>query len=252
MRMIRVVAIGAIFFISSFVFQLASAADQAFQGSEVTAENLIRNTLRQFLEKLESEKDPKGAEKIIEILRGLGFQSPDELANATVDSSVRFRIFVVGLNALRNLQKEGTFELTETNGFIYPIMVLDKNNMQLRSSATVVIDPNEKSKDRGLRLTQLGSPALVRLLLQAKNHLLDERKTKACECFLVSVPALSRHFLGDKTGGNFMMRVLQDGPGKLKKGQLLTAEKVFAELSDEAKKNQYDMPRRPRADALEP
>ena len=63
-----------------------------------------------------------------------------------------------------------------------------------------------------------------------------------CKCFMIWIPALKQYLLGVQTSGEFKIKMLRNGPGDLKKGQLVSASEVFKELAKEAKTKKYDYP----------
>jgi hypothetical protein len=219
------------------------------QGLEFGSEQLIKDKQDKlvviqkklgFLEKSLKEALKEDTVKQ-NLVTDLGFHSVEELASVQVGQS--FEIFHVGLDQLQAFQvvKDPKTLLSKTTSVIYPLFVTVAGKPELRSSATVSRMPGEKDQKPVVRLTQLGSPELIKLLEAGRGDLLNRYKSP-CKCFVVSVPALSRNFLGDEIEGRFMIRVLEDGPGKLKMGELLSADQVFEELSKVAQTDRYNLP----------
>jgi hypothetical protein len=193
-----------------------------------------------FLE--ESLKQVPGEDALKQdLVTDLGFNSVEELASVQIGQS--FPIYHLGLDQLQAFKtvEDPKTLLSKTTSFIYPLSVPVAGKPELRSSAIVSITPGKEGRKPVVRLTQLGSPELIKLLETGRDDLLNQYKTP-CKCFVVSVPALSRNFLGDEIEGRFMIRVLEDGPGELKMGDLLSADQVFTELSKVAQTGNYEMP----------
>lgn len=209
------------------------------------AETLVQNRLRQLFDKYEllQRQNEKSAAKVRERVKELGFKSTQELAVAKVSCTFldAFPVFFVPLEVLRNYQRGDDPRplLGKANGVICPIVVLEGGKPQVRSSASIVIDQDVK-------LTQLGAgaPLPIQLLTKARANLLKEREASSCRCFVIFT-GLDRGFLGDETSGTFMIKVLVDDLGKLRKDDLLLAKQVFDELSNEAKDKKYDVPDSP-------
>jgi hypothetical protein len=181
--------------------------------------------------------DAKGSRRFDLYVKGLGFESINDLTKAMVGKPVPF--YSLDLDRLRSIPQDQDIDpwslLTETGGAIVPILAENK----IRSSATVFIAPGVDKDKQPVKLGPLGSGR--------DTQLLREIQSSSCKCFVIRASALDRQFLGegDKSQPSFMIRVMADGPGKLKKGDVLDAKQVFAELSCEAKKSRYDMPDRP-------
>lgn len=229
------VVLGINFLIFDYV-RADTQVNQIKQGLINEAETLIREKLDQLFKKYSEKKDDP---KISERIKYLGFDQVSDLTNAKAGSP--FKVYMVRLDELQSYQTGSDPRplLHETNGRIFPLMLND----QVRSSAMVDLSKKDQDDEFILRVTQLGSPSLIKVLAEFRQEL--EQK-KECEgtCFVVWIPALKRYFLGDKTSEGIKLKVLIDGPGvELKKGDFLPAEQVFLILQSEVQKNQrYEFP----------
>ena len=208
-----------------------------WQGPGVDAGEKVQALLKRLNAKFIVE-DEKKATKFANYVKGLGFDSVDELSTATAGQPVP--VYSIHLDKLRAIKTGEDIKpwsvLTETGSAILPILV----QKEIRSSATAFVVPDEHTDKPSVELGPLGS--------RNDTQLLREIKTRSCKCFVIRASALDRQFLGegDKANRSFKIRVMADGPGKkLKKGDYLDAEEVFAELSREAKRPGYDLPDRP-------
>lgn len=246
MRIIMLAIILAAFVLSSFLpIHPASADTLPLQETDSVAGKAIQNTLSGLYKNLEEHSFvPQKAQKAEEAARALGFESLQQLSTAKVGPG--FPIFYVRLDKLRGYQT-GTDPwplLIKTNQSIYPLMVLQDNGLQVRSSATVSTLQDEKSKSMTSRVTELGDPELIRLLTETKKNL---QKDVLCVppfiCFVVSIPALNLHLFGFRNERTLEFNIvsLDHLPGQLKKGGIRTAAEVFKELQIVANDQKYDM-----------
>jgi hypothetical protein len=229
------VALGINFLIFDHV-RADTQVNQIKQGLINEAETLIRQRLDQLFKKYSEKKDDP---KISERIKYLGFDQVSDLTNAKAGSP--FKVYMIRLDELQSYQTGSDPRplLHETNGRIFPLML----NEQVRSSAMVDLSRKDQGDEFILRVTQLGSPSLIKVLTEFR-QVLEQKKGCESTCFVVWVPAIKRYFLGDKTSEGIKLKVLIDGPGeKLKKGDFLPAEQVFSILQSEAQKNQrYEFP----------
>jgi len=164
--------------------------------------------------------------------RDLGFESPDEVANATLGEPLP--ILFVRLDQLRGYH-EGTDVnslLGQSNEVNFPVMA----NNQVRSSV-VVEQVNGK-----WRTGTLGNGALAR-------HIAAVRRDRtgaagAGQQALVHVGALGLHFFGERgTDNKWRLTPLVSNPElNLAAGQALPAEEVFTRLAVAAKRLRDDAP----------
>ena len=218
---------------------VGAAAHQMSQSKQEVlneAEALIRETLDQLFKKYSEKKEDS---RIIDRVKSLGFDKLGDLRDAKAGSALA--VYSVRLDELQSYQtgSDPWPLLQKTNAWIFPLLV----NQQVRSSAMVNISRKDQGDEFNLRVTQLGSLSLIKVLTEFKNEM-EEKKECVGECSVVWIPALKRYFLTDKTPAEFKIKVLRDGPGdKLKKGQLLPADQVFSILQNEAQKIQrYEFP----------
>lgn len=243
MRIPLVAFVGLVVMSSFYFLHVAAADDKTFQGPDPATEKVIRDSLDQ-LEKTFGRRgfgfqDEQNLKEELIKLRGLGFESTDQLAKATIGQG--FPLYVVRLDKLKIYDK-GTdpwFLLAKTDASIYPLLV----NLEVRSSATVSFQEEQKDKTKIPRVAEMGNPEFIRLLTEARTEL---QKGGGCllpsECFAVSIPALSLHLFGyrDERTKQFLIVTLNHVQGQVKKGDFGTAKDVLEELSSEAKKQKYD------------
>jgi hypothetical protein len=219
--------------------QATMAEDVAFEGSETDVARKVQNVLSKLSAKaFEFEKDAAQRQRFDAFVKGLGFGSVDDLLNATVGSAVP--IFSIHLRRLQAIQNERSVEpwslLTQTHGAFVPISIKQK----IKSAVTVSVDSSSHAPNAFVTVDILGS--------RAGRMVFAEIEARPCKCFAIVVNALDRHFLGEgsRTQPSFNVRVLEDGPGNLKKGEVRDARDVLVELSTEAKnRKKYDMPKEP-------
>lgn len=242
-------------FIGLVVLSLPSiphaAADDAtpFQGPDETTEKVIRDSLLQLHDEYGARgfgfQDAPPAEQDISKLRGLGFDSLDQLAKATIGQG--FPLYVVQLNTLRSYAK-GTDPwslLAKTTASIYPLIVLHGRNMEVRSSATVSFQQGPDGKTTLPWVAEMGNPDPIRLLTEARMQLQKEgRCLLPSDCFAISIPALSLHLFGyrDEGAKEFKIVTLNHVHGHVKKEDFRAAKDVIEELSSESKNQRYNRP----------
>jgi hypothetical protein len=176
------------------------------------------------------------------MLRELGFESADQLAKATIGHG--FPLYVVRLDKLRAYDKgpDPWSLLVKTDASIYPL-VLQGKNLEVRSSATISFQRDQKDKTKIPRVAEIGNSDLIRLLTEARTEL---QKGDGCllpsECFAVSIPALSLHLFGyrDERTKHFLIVTLNTVRGQVKKEDFRTAKDVLEELSNEVKSLNFD------------
>lgn len=209
-------------------------------------ESLIEDAFSRLFDFKISGLDPSTAESYA---TELGFASVEEARRAR--PKVPFPIYHVRLDQLRAYSeqdnpKSDTGELLRellinTHSWIFPISTTKHEPPQVRSSVTVV------AIGKDLRISQMESPELVQQLTTARMEAKYRHPDLGCSCIAIGIPALSRTFFGDMTTDIPMIKVLEDGPGTLKKGAFLQAKQVFQELSREAQDSRYDAPPRSRS-----
>lgn len=249
MRIPSVAFVGLVI-MSSFCFlHVAAADDKTFQGPDPATEKVILVSLHR-LEKMFGRRgfgfqDEQNSKEKLSRLRGLGFESADQLAKATIGQG--FPLYVVRLDTLRRYNK-GTDPwslLFKTVASIYPLIVLQGENLEVRSSATVSFQQGQREETKIPHVAEIGNPELIRLLTEARTEL---QKGGGCllpsECFAISIPALSLHLFGyrDERTKVFKMVTLNYVRGHVKREDLRPAKDVLEVLSSEAKEHKYDRP----------
>ncbi|MCS6292496.1 MAG: hypothetical protein H8J66_05425 [Nitrospira sp.] len=218
----------------------AMADEVIFKGSEAETAEKVHSVLTQLSSThagFVDSGDTKSRDKLESYVKGMGFDSVDDLPNATVGKPVP--IYSLHLDQLRAIQNTHHLApwsiLISTDGAFVPILVQQK----VRSAAAVSIDPHTHVSLLPVRVDVVGS--------NVGRTVLTELETNPCKCFVILANALDRQFLGegDRSQPSFNVRVLKDGPGKLRKGDLLDAKQLLAELSTEAKNSKYDLPHQP-------
>lgn len=175
--------------------------------------------------------EDEAAKEGIEILRELvnqnnfkqlGFDTLAEAKTGLLKRGPSLLVFWVGLDQLKVFQpgSDPAKLLFDAKMITYPVML----GPAVKSSLTVT---QTQSSGNPWRATRWGSAKLIRLLQQYRRSSSD---------FVVWIPALNLHFLGDRAGGQFMMTALANYPGlKLDAGVALPAQAVFSRLLPEAK-----------------
>ena len=211
-----------------------SAMTNPVHEPESVIKQVIQKKIGRFYEKFQSDMtNEELTDATNRLVKDLGFNSVEELAAVKVGQ--RFPIYHIELVQLRTFrpgEDDPKTILSETDSFIYPLLVPVDGQLKLRSSATVSIIPDKENQKTIVHLTQLGSPILTQLLDQGREDLLEPSTRQCKKCFVVSVPSLSRTFVGDENQGQLRIRVLENGPGNLILGDLRPASRVFAELSE--------------------
>ena len=222
--------------------QLGSMVIPETKDLPAEVEPLIEKALTRMFDEKVSRLDPPTREAYA---RELGFDSAEQGQRAK--PRMPFPIYHVRLDQLREYKSPHKPDaalrklLIDTHSWILPLAITENGVSQIRSSATVVAI----GKDQGtsFRLSEMTSPELVEQLTEARVEAKNSHPDKLCACFAIWIPALSRYFFGDWTTKTLMIKVLEDGPGELRKG-FLSGEKVFHELSREAQNSRYDAPQR--------
>ena len=163
--------------------------------------------------------------------RDLGFESPDEVASATLGESVP--VVFVRLDQLREY-REGTDLnnlLSQSTQRTFPVLAKD----QVRSSIVV-----EQVNGRW-KMGTLGNGALAKQIAAARQGQAPGRTNQQS---LVHFGALGLYFLGERGDNNkWTLKALAANPDlNLAAGSALPAEEVFARLSGIAKTLRDDAP----------
>ena len=250
MRAGWVIILTSIFVLNTPLLQSVVADDEPDPASEERAKELIQGKLNRLHKRLEKQDELRTISPTKKS-RGLGFESVDQLGKARPDTRGRFRVYYVGLDNLRAYDEgDDPWRLLErTNTFIYPVVApaTDKPEEQVRSAAVVDVELDEKNSEVNQQISMLGvdDTLPIHALVEARRSLMTELHTDKCRCFVIAIPALGTGFLGTRTAESFQIKVIKQGPGKLKKDALLPAKVVFDELAREAKKSKYDTPEEP-------
>jgi len=205
-------------------------------------EPLINDTLARLFDLKISHLDSALAEIYA---RDLGFPSIEEGRQAK--PSTPFRIYHIRLDQLRAYGAQTNPKadmrellrelLIDTHSFVFPLTTTANGITQVRSAATVV------AIGKDYQISKLESSDMVHELTAARLEANNRHPDKACSCFAIWIPALTRYFLGDITTTPTMIKILEDGPGTLKKGAWLQVEQFLGELSHEAQSARYDVPK---------
>lgn len=174
-----------------------------------------------------------------------GFKSSEELHESEPQVADSLPVAYVSLSKLK-AYKEGDplGNLIVSTGSYY--VALDKKDSKGLPVAVLIQSAEEDpSQKEPWHISQSGASRIYELLSQAKQEIIKVEgttNTKA-DIFAIFVPAAKRFFLGAQQEGKVQIKLLTNGPGDLKKGQLIPAEKVIMELANEAKDKRYDWPR---------
>lgn len=244
MRALQIATVSVVLLLGPILSRGTSAFSSVEQIPDSPDETAISQTLRglyELYEKYRAEKNEKRAEMLAERIKGLGFETIQELPSIVVGPG--FPVFFVQLDELREYQK-GTDAwplLHETRFTLYPVMVRDKNRLQVRSAARV--GQNEKGKDP---IGEWGHFFFTQPLTVLRD---DLQKAKQCfgpsHCFVIEVPALGEYLFGvrDDTTKTLLVARLEPDSKQLTSKELREAGRVFQELSNEAKQQGYDLDR---------
>ena len=243
MRILLVALVGFLVISPIGFLHVAAADDKAIQGRDpARTEKLIQHSLYLLQQPygrrgfgFENEQNTK---ELLNKLRGLGFESADELAKVKIGQG--FPLYVVLLDKLRQYNKQDGDPwslLVKTDASIYPLIVQQGTDLDVRSSATVSFQV-EEDKTKIPYVAEIGNPQLIRLLTEARKELQKEGHCRLpSECFAVSIPALSLHLFGyrDATTKEFKIVTLNHVRGHVKKEDFRTATEMLEDLSNQAK-----------------
>ena len=187
----------------------------------------------------------------------LGFADIRELKDVDVGNALP--VARIQLDQIRAYQpgNDAYALLSDMEGAIVPVgpqRKLESIKLTVRSFVTLISSKKGKSDSRSWRIGPLVNLESYRSLIEARQELVNKEKRieSGCQCFGVHYEARGRYFLGYRSSsGEFRIKVLESGPGAIKKGQDLPAKEVFAELSKDAKKKgnfDYDLPGNPRTE----
>ena len=156
----------------------------------------------------------------------LGFEHLSDASLAEI--AIPFEVYTIGLHALRKYNPEDSVTLLvkKSDSRLYPVLI----NRIVRSSLVV-------SLDKGTPVTTgWGLTKLIGLVT-------DPDLNKAPTDFIVWIPALNLHFLGDPSNDTLMLTPLatRDLYG-LKKGTPISAAVVFALLAQQARAHDDNTP----------
>lgn len=164
--------------------------------------------------------------------KDLGFESPDEIANATLGEPIP--VIFVGLNQLREY-KQGSdpnallSSISQTN---YPVMARG----QVRSSV-VVEQVNGK-----WHTASLGNGALAKAIAAVRKPAAAGAAASGQQA-LIYVGALGIHFVGERVENKWMLTPLSSSSElDLRAGAAVPAEEVFARLAAVARTLKDDAP----------
>ena len=231
-------------------FQKSIAEDEVDPQLKARAREIIQHYLDRLASRLETESKMGGlrAKKAETRSTWLGFESIEQLRNAKPDTSMPFRVFLVGLDQLRAHQpRTDPWPLLKpTNALIFPVVAPPSQEGKEIVLLSAIMDVDADGNNKEIHIAQFGGNSLVpiRALMEGREKLLQDLK-KNCDCFLIWIPALSQPLLGVGPRESFQVLVLNQGPKGLDKGGLRSAKDVFAELAENARTGGYDMPEEP-------
>lgn len=245
MRIVQIMGASVVLLLVSVLSSGTSGSTNVEQVPSSPDQAAIRETLNglyNLYEKYRAEKNEKRAELLAERVKGLGFETIQELPSIVVGPG--FPVFVVQLDELREYQKGTDAQplLHETRFTLYPVMVRDKKGLQVRSAARVGQGPKGKDPIGEWNHYFFTQPITVfRDDLQRAQQCLELSR-----CFVIEVPALGRYLFGvrDDTAKTFLVARLDPGSRQqLTSKELREARQVFQELATEATRPGYDLDR---------
>lgn len=156
------------------------------------------------------------------VFRAYGFDSPEQASDLDLDRSLR--VMLVPDDQLRDF-KPGTDPnslLVPLHEVLFPVIGLGA----VRISMSVTFSQT----DNRWKATGWGKPKLTRALVQLKQYSASQTS------FLVRIPAVNLHLLGDHVQGQLFLTPIFDNPRYgFSAGQSLEAEKAFLILQHAAK-----------------
>ena len=155
------------------------------------------------------------------VFRAWGFDSPEQASDLDLDRPLQ--VMLIPRDQLRAF-KPGTDEnslLVPLHEILYP--VIGQGAVRISMSVTF------SQIDNRWKATEWGKPKLTRALVQLEPY--SASKTS----FLVRIPALNLHLLGDHVQGQLLLTPIFDNPRYgFSAGQSLKAEKAFLILQPAA------------------
>jgi hypothetical protein len=156
----------------------------------------------------------------------------------------------VQLNELKNYSEKDQPEklILRQKAFVVPFEISekDRNDPSFVQPFTVVVPSRGETESKTpWKVSQSGPSRNFQALVDGRKEIIEQDYKSAdysCKCFMIWIPALKQNLLGDQSSGEFKIKILKDGLGDFKKGQLVAANKVFLELAKEARKNKYNTP----------
>lgn len=223
--------------------QLATA--DGLSAKTIQPDGRTKSVIYDYLSRLQERyKTQLPEKKAFEVLRGLGFQSIDQVASVQIGEG--FPVYVLRLDRLKSY-KEKTHPwplLIETEALIYPLTVGHDLSKVAISSVTITTRQRTGSSISP-RVVEIGNSELIRLLMEASKLQEVQHCGRPSDCFAISVPALSLYLFGYRNtlSDEFKVIVLNRVHGHVKASDLKTAEVVIDELSNEARQGTYDRPK---------
>jgi hypothetical protein len=227
--------ISAVLTITLFESAISVAADKQSPDMQADVPPRIGFTIPQPTQEVNdaAEEGRKRLERLLagkeKLARQLGFKSPGDANEVATQLGKPFAIVFIDFNKAMTRQPAdmGAKALVWTSKFIYPVIV----HGDVQSSITVSSVQNKRQTGQIWRATRWGSPGLIRLLVDTRN----KAGTSGAD-FLISVPTVSRHFLGAFVHGKFKMFPLANEPSfGFEAAQGLDPDSVFRKLFEEAK-----------------
>lgn len=156
----------------------------------------------------------------------MGFEAPEEVLSANLGFPIQD--FMVRLDKLVKYESGSKPDelLTETNQFVYPVLVKGKVKSSITISKTM----------ESWQAVSFGGPNYVKLV---SNTLMDSSKATGLEqssYFIVRIPSLNLFFIGFHSNNELMFIPLRDDTRlKFKAGASLQAKEVFSTILPDAK-----------------
>lgn len=155
----------------------------------------------------------------------LGFESLDEVANATLGTP--FKMYFVGVEPLADYEENAqpASIMTEIDQKLYPVNVGD----EARSSLSMV------KKEDGWEPASFGTPSLIKLLAPTRVAHAETAGLATLDYFVVQIPALYLTFMGFRDSSDIKFIHVQDNPEfGFTAGATEDAKAVFAKLQPAA------------------
>lgn len=177
-----------------------------------------------------------------------GFKSAEELHVSEPKVEVTLPVVYVSLSKLKEYKEGDPLENLIVSTGSYYVAIEKKDSKGLPVAVLVQSAKGDPTQKEPWHITQSGASRIYEVLSQGRQEIINEygSPNTKYDIFAIFVPAAKRFFLGvqgEGVEGNVQIKLLTNGPGDLKKGQLVPAEQVITELAKEANDKRYDWPR---------